>query len=95
MPENKCSASPVVALTANAITGAKEMYLTEGFDAFLPKPINPEKLEQMILKLLPRDLLRFDVEAQNGGEQVAQNSWVAERWRALRLSRLWGRIVVY
>lgn len=57
---NQCGGSPVVALTANAITGAKEMYLEEGFDAFLPKPIHPEKLEQMILKLLPRELLVFD-----------------------------------
>lgn len=59
--ENQCEKSPIVALTANAITGAKEMYLAEGFDAFLPKPINPEKLEQMILKLLPRELLQFQV----------------------------------
>ena len=60
--ESQCRFTPVVALTANAITGAKEMYLSEGFDAFLPKPINPEKLEQMILKLLPREYLNFDVE---------------------------------
>ena len=59
---SKCQDTPVVALTANAITGAKEMYLAEGFDAFLSKPINPEKLEQMILLLLPRDLLIFDVQ---------------------------------
>ena len=58
---NKCIGSPVIALTANAITGAKEMYLAEGFDAFLSKPINPEKLEQMILRLLPREKIRFDV----------------------------------
>jgi len=61
LTDSKCENTPVVALTANAITGAKEMYLAEGFDAFLPKPINPEKLEQMILLLLPRDLLVFEV----------------------------------
>ncbi len=64
MDDNKCANSPIVALTANAITGAKEMYLAEGFDAFLSKPINPDKLEQMILKLLPRDLLQFDAEIE-------------------------------
>ena len=62
MPDSMCDGVPVIALTANAITGAKEMYLAEGFDAFLSKPINPEKLEQMILLLLPRDLLVFEVE---------------------------------
>lgn len=61
MSDSKCDGVPVIALTANAITGAKEMYLAEGFDAFLSKPINPEKLEQMILLLLPRDLLIFEV----------------------------------
>lgn len=65
-----CTNTPIVALTANAITGAKEMYLSEGFDAFLPKPINPEKLEQMILRLLPRDLLLFDIE--EGNEEVSE-----------------------
>lgn len=61
--------TPVIALTANAITGAKEMYLEEGFDAFLSKPINPEKLEQLILLLLPRELLSFDVVEQENGRE--------------------------
>lgn len=56
-----CQDTPVVALTANAITGAKEMYMEEGFDAFLSKPINPEKLEQLILRLFPQNLLISDV----------------------------------
>ena len=62
LPDNQCTNTPVVALTANAITGAREMYLAEGFDAFLSKPINPERLEQMILMLLPRELLEFEVQ---------------------------------
>lgn len=74
-----CQETPVIALTANAITGAKEMYLAEGFDAFLSKPINPEKLEQMILLMLPRELLVFDVvdEEVDGEEQKITNSFLA------------------
>lgn len=49
-----CQNTPVVALTANAIQGAKEMYLSEGFDDFLSKPIRPDKLEKMVLDLLPK-----------------------------------------
>ncbi len=64
LEDNRSVESPIVALTANAITGAKEMYLAEGFDAFLSKPIHPEKLEQMILKLLPRELLQFAPEKE-------------------------------
>lgn len=73
MPDSMCDGVPVIALTANAITGAKEMYLAEGFDAFLAKPINPEKLEQMILLLLPRDLLIFEVVEDDKQEEKQPN----------------------
>lgn len=66
LEDNQSAPAPVVALTANAITGAKEMYLAEGFDAFLSKPVNPDKLEQMILRLLPRELLCFDTKEEEG-----------------------------
>ena len=51
-----CQDTPIVVLTANAITGAKEQYLSEGFDDFLSKPIVPEKLEGLIKKILPEEL---------------------------------------
>ena len=41
---------PVVALTANAITGVREMYLKEGFDEYLSKPINMSELNRLINK---------------------------------------------
>ena len=47
--------TPVIALTANAVTGAKEQYLAAGFDDYLSKPINPDKLEQMLFDLLPEE----------------------------------------
>ncbi len=53
-----CEDTPVVVLTANAVLGAKEKYLAEGFDDFLSKPIVPEKLENMIKKMLPQELLQ-------------------------------------
>lgn len=54
-----CRNTPVIALTANAVAGAKEMYLSEGFNSFLSKPIIPEKLEQMLLELLPQEKLVY------------------------------------
>lgn len=56
--ENPNSKIPVVALTANAVTGAKEMYLANGFDAFLSKPIVYVKLENTLLSLLPEDKVK-------------------------------------
>ncbi len=58
LSEFPCKDTPVVVLTANAVTGAKEEYLKEGFDDFLSKPIVPDKLESMIRKMLPEELLR-------------------------------------
>ncbi len=57
LSEYPCKDTPVVVLTANAVSGAKEAYLSEGFDDFLSKPIVPDKLEAMLLKMLPEALL--------------------------------------
>ena len=48
---------PVIALTANAISGSREMYLKEGFNNYLSKPVDPAKLEEMILTYLPREIV--------------------------------------
>ena len=47
-----CKDVPVIMLTANAIDGAKEEYLTLGFDDFLSKPVIPAQLDEMIHKYL-------------------------------------------
>ena len=57
LTDHKCKDTPVIALTANAITGAREFYLEKGFRDFLSKPIDTGKLEQMILKWLSPELL--------------------------------------
>jgi signal transduction histidine kinase/CheY-like chemotaxis protein len=43
---------PVVALTANAISGMKENYLSEGFDDYMSKPIERDHLNNIIKKYL-------------------------------------------
>lgn len=45
--------TPIIALTANAIKGAREEYLQEGFDNYLSKPIDGARLEAMIQCYLP------------------------------------------
>ena len=44
--------TPIVVLTANAIAGAKEQYMQDGFDAYLSKPVKPEALEDTLRKYL-------------------------------------------
>ncbi|MBR5091387.1 MAG: response regulator [Ruminiclostridium sp.] len=52
--------TPVICLTANAISGAREKYLAEGFDDYLTKPIDPDKLEDMLIKYLPAEKVLTD-----------------------------------
>ena len=44
--------TPVIALTANAITGMKEEYLEAGFDDYLAKPIEQSELERVVRQFL-------------------------------------------
>ncbi len=48
---------PVIALTANVMSGAKERYMNAGFSDFLEKPIVPKKLEETLRTYLPKNLL--------------------------------------
>ena len=44
--------TPVVVLTANAIAGMEEKYLSEGFNSYLSKPIERKALDNVINKYL-------------------------------------------
>lgn len=79
--EKLCKGIPIIMLTANAIIGEKEKYLSEGFDDFLAKPIIPDKLDKMILSYLPNELLEtgeyikeipHNVETQIDGINIAE-----------------------
>ena len=53
----------VIALTANAIVGAKETYLAAGFDDYLSKPIEIDKLEDRLIRYLPPEKVSFRTKA--------------------------------
>ena len=58
LEDNPNKDTTVVMLTANAIMGAKEEYIGIGFSDYLSKPVQAPKLESMILKYLPEELVQ-------------------------------------
>ncbi len=54
-----CTDSKIIAVTANAYPDARDVYLKEGFDDFLEKPVEGKQLESIIYQYLPKSLIRF------------------------------------
>ncbi len=52
--------TPVIMLTANALTGMREEYLRQGFQDYISKPIQGGRLESLLLKYLPGDKVRVN-----------------------------------
>ena len=57
LQNNPSKDAVIIILTANAVSGAREMFLQEGFRDYLSKPIIAVQLEKMIQKYLPKELL--------------------------------------
>ncbi|MBR5336671.1 MAG: response regulator [Lachnospiraceae bacterium] len=47
--------TPVICLTADAVSGARDRYLAEGFDDYLAKPVDPVLLEEIMVRYLPEE----------------------------------------
>jgi CheY-like chemotaxis protein len=62
---------PIIALTANAVYGMKEMFLENGFNDYLSKPIDPAKLDAALKKWIPEILHR---ELPVGGDEARASS---------------------
>lgn len=62
LENNKSKDATVIALTANAVAGSKEMYLSKGFADYLSKPVEGRKIEEMMRKYLPEELVTVKVD---------------------------------
>jgi signal transduction histidine kinase/DNA-binding response OmpR family regulator len=73
---------PIIALTANAIAGNEEMFLGKGFQAFLSKPIDIQRLDQVIRKWVRDRELEAELASktfEHDGEQLPDQRMRGER----------------
>lgn len=65
-----CQKTPVIALTANVMSDAEQVYRNMGFDGYLAKPISTPLLEASLLQYLPHELIEYLAE-EEPEEEVA------------------------
>lgn len=58
-PRGFCQKTPVIALTANVMSDAEQVYRNMGFDGYLAKPISTPLLEASLLQYLPHELIEY------------------------------------
>jgi CheY-like chemotaxis protein len=61
---------PIIALTANAVSGVKEMFLANGFNDFLSKPIDTVKLNSILVKWLPHNKQEKSNEVEKVADEI-------------------------
>ena len=72
MEDENCRTVPVVVVSANAISGVRKMFEEVGFQDYISKPISIERLEDVVLRYIPLELIKDDVEEeQEKGEIVS------------------------
>ena len=69
---------PVIALTANAVSGAREMYMDYGFQDYLSKPIVGKALEKALIHWLPQELLTLTEKEDEEISEETENAIMAE-----------------
>ena len=77
--EGKNEKTPVICLTANAISGAREWYLAQGFNDYLTKPVDGGQLEAMMIKHLPPERVSLTGACSFKGEGEGEiPTWLIE-----------------
>jgi CheY-like chemotaxis protein len=63
---------PIIALTANAVVGQREMFLQNGMNDFLAKPIEMQKLDAVLKEWIPEEKRRRPPAAESGAAKETE-----------------------
>ncbi|MBR5970152.1 MAG: response regulator [Lachnospiraceae bacterium] len=78
LPDESTDSLPIICLTADAVQGARDRYLEQGFTDYLSKPVESAALEEMLLRYLPEEKIirseRSEQENADGGATKARRA---------------------
>ena len=77
LKEKRFKTVPIIALTANAVSGMRETFLTKGFSDFLSKPIDIPKLEEILTRWIPKEKRKGEPIIKRGASPDAKKSLLA------------------
>ena len=67
---DKYSRVVIIALTANTVQGAKEMFLSQGFNGFVSKPVQIRELKEILIEWLPKEKIKLNAQGSGGPESI-------------------------
>lgn len=77
MRDSLCGKSTYIVMTANAVMGAREKYLAEGFKDYISKPVQPGVLEDILKKYIPQEKLMDPEEYEESSQDAADSVTLA------------------
>jgi signal transduction histidine kinase/CheY-like chemotaxis protein len=87
---------PIIMLTANAVSGQREMFLERGIDDFLAKPIDIQKLNDVLEKWLPEEKrIEAHRPQEDGKQELVEYLGISGVDTGLGLRNMGGNPAVY
>ena len=68
---------PIIAVTANAIAGSREMFMQEGFNDFIEKPIEVSVLDRLLRRNIPKEKIQYISDSEKK-EEVGKDKTISE-----------------